>query len=224
MFAELNATSYKYSPVFYNKEFEDVFSKIIICYRMMIDKNTAVEDDENKIRDVILKNYLRDNVIRNQLKLTNFLFDREVPEDNDLGRTDIKIQTRNTFQDTKAYYIIECKRLDAQNQNGTTGLNAKYISNGICRFISEKYSSYNRTCGMIGFVVESMDIQNNIICINGIINNFQSNTRQNIQQRKLIDDFGYSYYSTHTVDDKEVIIYHLMLDFSNSIKVKNEIA
>ena len=149
MFTELSAASYNYSPIFYNREFEDVVSKIIICYRMMISSDIAVEDDENKIRDVILKNYLRNNVIRNQLKLTKYLFDREVPEDNDLGRTDIKIQTRNTFQDTKAYYIIECKRLDAQNQNGTTGLNAKYISNGICRFVSEKYSNYKKTCGMI---------------------------------------------------------------------------
>lgn len=224
MFTELSAASYKYSPIFYNREFEDVVSKIIICYRMMISSDIAVEDDENKIRDVILKNYLRNNVIRNQLKLTKYLFDREVPEDNDLGRTDIKIQTRNTFQDTKAYYIIECKRLDAQNQNGTTGLNAKYISNGICRFVSEKYSNYKKTCGMIGLVVESMDIQSNIACINDIINDFQSNTRQNIQQRKLVDNFDYSYYSTHTVGDKEVIIYHLMLDFSNNMQKKSEIA
>lgn len=73
---------------------------------------------------------------------------------------------------------------------------------------------------MIGFVVESMDIQSNIACINDIINDFQSNTRQNIQQRKLVDNFDYSYYSTHTVGDKEVIIYHLMLDFSNNMQKK----
>lgn len=226
MFSELSASGYKYSSIFYNEEFEDVFSKIIACYEMMINTNIEVESDENVIRDFLLKNYLKNNAIRNELKLTDFLFDREVPEDNDLGRTDIKIQTRNTFQDTKAYYIIECKRLDCQNQYGKTGLNGIYISEGICRFTSSKYSCYYKTNGMLGFVVQPMNIQDNIVCINNILNNsdFPSNTRQNIKHRKLVDNFDYSYYSTHTIGDDEIVIYHLMLDFSSNIKGKSEIA
>lgn len=222
MFSELSASGYKYSSIFYNEEFEDILSKIIICYKMMINKDVEVGSDENKIRDFLLKNYLKNNSIRNELKLTNYLFDREVPEDNDLGRTDIKIQTRNTFQDTKAYYIIECKRLDCQNQDGETGLNGKYISEGICRFTSSKYSCYNKTNGMLGFVVQPMNIQDNIVCINNILTNsdFPSNTQQNIQYRKLVDNFDYSYYSTHTIDHNEIVIYHLMLDFSNIIPQK----
>ncbi len=220
MFAQLDASGYKYSSTFYNAEFEGVLSKIIICYNMMIAKNVRLESDENKIRDVILKDYLNDNSVRQQVKLTDFLFNREVPEDNDLGRTDIKIETQNTFVDTKAYYIIECKRLDSQNQTGTTGLNGKYISDGICRFVSGKYSTYKNTNGMIGFVVQSMDINNNTNCINGLLSNqnFQANTKLNLQSRKIEDNFEYSYCSTHSTGEQEIVLYHLMLDFSNNIQ------
>jgi len=102
----------------------------------MLEDNVSLSNDENTIRDVLLINYLRDNSIRKKINLTNYLFDREVPEDRSVGRTDIKIQTQNTFEDTSAYYIIECKRLDGTNTTGTTGLNAKYIENGIYRFAS----------------------------------------------------------------------------------------
>ena len=220
MFSELNASGYKYCTTYYNAEFETILSKIIVCYNMMIENNIQVEEDENKIRDVILKYYLKDNTVRKQLDLTDFLFDREVPEDNDLGRTDIKVQTPDTFKDTRAYYIIECKRIDARNQTGTSGLNAKYISNGICRFVSEKYSTHNNTNGMIGFVVQPMDINTNISCINGLLadQNFQTNTKSNIKSHKIADNFEYSYFSTHSIGQQEVIIYHLMLDFSKNIQ------
>ena len=220
MFSQLNATSYKYSSTFYNAEFEGILSKIVICYYMMIANNIRLESDENKIRDVILKNYLNDNNVRKQVNLTDFLFNREVPEDNDLGRTDIKIETQNTFVDTKAYYIIECKRLDSQNQTGTTGLNGKYISDGICRFVSGKYSTYKNTNGMIGFIVQSMNILNNTNSINSLLTNqsFKTNIKQNLQPRKIKDDFEYCFCSKHGIGKQEIVIYHLMLDFSNNIK------
>lgn len=220
MFAQLNASSYKYCSTFYNAEFEGILSKIIFCYNMMIANDVRLESDENKIRDVILKDYLNDNNVRKQVNLMDFLFNREVPEDNNLGRTDIKIETQNTFIDTKAYYIIECKRLDSQNQTGTTGLNGKYISDGICRFVSGKYSTYKNTNGMIGFIVQPIDIHKNTICINGLLanQNFQTNTNFNLQPRKVKDDFEYCYCSTHSTGKQEIVIYHLMLDFSNNIQ------
>ncbi len=100
MFTELNASSYDYNGIFYNAEFEEILSKIITCYNLMLTDNVSLTNDENAIRDVLLINYLNDNPTRKKNKLTDYLFDREVPEDRSLGRTDIKIQTLNTFQDT----------------------------------------------------------------------------------------------------------------------------
>ncbi|MFW5871619.1 MAG: hypothetical protein ACOCUT_00785 [bacterium] len=220
MFSELNASDYGYNGIFYTAEFEEILSKIISCYNLMIADTVSLVNDENAIRDVLLINYLKDNPTRKQINLTDYLFDREVPEDRSLGRTDIKIQTLNTFQDTSAYYIIECKRLDAKKPNGTSGLNAKYIKNGICRFASTSYSAHYKTNGMIGFVVEPMDIFKNVSSINNLIATHfsESNTTQGLQYREIDPDFDFSYFSYHNVSKNKVVLYHLMFDFSNNIK------
>lgn len=216
----INASSYPFAKDDYRNEFEDILSKIITCYNLMITDNVSLTNDENAIRDVLLINYLKDNSIRKKIKLTDFLFDREVPEDKSLGRTDIKIQTLNTFQDTSAYYIIECKRLDATNLNGKTGLNAKYIENGIYRFASTTYSTHYKTNGMIGFVVESIDINTIRTSINNLLTtNFsEASTTQNLQYREIVTDFGFSYCSRHNLPEDSVVLYHLMFDFSKNIQ------
>ncbi|WP_026979115.1 hypothetical protein [Flavobacterium tegetincola] len=220
IFTELNASGYEYNGIFYNAEFEDVLSKIIICYNLMIANNVSLTNDENAIRDVLLINYLKDNSIRKKIKLTDYLFDREVPEDRSIGRTDLKIQTLNTFQDTSAYYIIECKRLNATNLNGSTGLNAKYIKDGMYRFASTTYSTHYKTNGMIGFVVEPIDIKANVTSINNLLaNNFsEANTTQDLQYREIVTDFSFSYCSCHNVSEDSVVLYHLMFNFSENIQ------
>ncbi|MEL7589516.1 MAG: hypothetical protein AAGU19_22570 [Prolixibacteraceae bacterium] len=185
-------------------------------------ENVTLPNDENKIRDIILYNYLKRESYKRMLGLSDYLFDRELTEN--AGRIDIRIMPINPFINDEAYYIIECKRLDTNNPIGTTGLNGEYISEGICRFTSSKYSCYYKTNGMVGFVVQPMNIQENITFLNAIISmsHFPSNTQQNIQQRKLVDDFDYFYWSTHNIGDDEIIIYHLMLDFSNNIEGKRK--
>ncbi|HEY4323253.1 MAG TPA: hypothetical protein VGN20_04685 [Mucilaginibacter sp.] len=220
MFSKLSASGYLNNSVFYNKEFEDILSKIIVCYKLMLADNVDLTNDENAIRDFFLIKYLKNNDIRKEIGLINYLFDREVPEDTSIGRTDIKIQTLNTFVDTAAYYTIECKRLDAINLAGTTGLNAKYIENGICRFTSKTYSTYYKTNGMMGFVTQSIDIHQNVVFINQLLKNSfsQANTNRELMQRNIVHDFDYAYSSTHDTVDGEILIYHLMFDFTGNIK------
>lgn len=215
MFSNLNASNYEYSNNFYTAEFEYILSKIICCYHLMLDDDISLTNNENEIRDVLLLNYLKNNKIRNKVGLINYLFDREVPEDHGVGRTDIKIQTIDTFSDTSAYYTIECKRLDATNLNGTTGLNAKYIENGIYRFTNKTYSSYYKINGMIGFIVQSLDITKNITSINKLlIQSFMDvNTTLNISYKSILPNFEHCYFSSH--DD--IVIYHLMFDFSKNV-------
>lgn len=220
MFTDLNASDYGHSSVFYNAEFEDILSKIIACYNLMLNDNVSLSNDENSIRDVFLINYLKNNSVRRKIELTDYLFDREVPEDRTIGRTDIKIQTLNTFQDTSAYYTLECKRLDAVNPIGGTGLNAKYIQNGIYRFASKTYSTHYKTNGMIGFVVQQMDIHKNVDCINILLKSSftEANTTQILSKRSIVSGFNFCYYSTHSLDNEEIIIYHLMLDLAKNIE------
>lgn len=220
MFTELNASGYGHREAFYNAEFEDILSKVIACYNLMLDDNVSLSNDENSIRDVLLINYLKNNAVRRKIELTDYLFDREVPEDRTIGRTDIKIQTLNTFQDTQAYYTLECKRLDAINPSGGTGLNAKYIQNGIYRFAGKTYSTHYKTNAMIGFVVQEMDIHKNVDCINTLLKSSftEANTIRGLSNRNIVAGFKFCYYSKHSLDNEEIIIYHLMLDFAKNIK------
>lgn len=221
MFGSLDASSFSGSVPFYDSEFEKILSKITVCYQLMKTDKAVLENDENKIRDYLLLSYLKNNKIRREVDLLQWHFEREVQEDHTVGRTDIKVISLNTFIDQEAYYIIECKRLDNTNTNGTTGLNAEYIKNGISRFTSKYYSSYHRVNGMIGFIVEPIDIHSNIESINCLLTNSFTSiiTSEELTKENFIDNFNYQYISLHTdKDNDELKIYHLMFDFQENIK------
>lgn len=187
----------------------------------MIKSGISLVNDENKIRDKILIDYLKNNDIRNSIGLTDWHFEREVQEDLTLGRTDIKIISPNTFQIQEAYYILECKRIDNKNIKGSSGLNGEYIKAGIKRFTSNFYSSYYRVNCMIGFVVEKQDIDSNIVEINNLLlNHFSKSivTHKELIKKSIHSDFKYSYKSKHSDSNHEKLnIYHLMFNFSNNI-------
>lgn len=220
MYNSLDATNFSGSIPFYNVNFEDILSKITICYHKMITDYSIIENNENAIRDILLLHYLKNDKIREEVGLIDlYNFEREVQEDESVGRTDIKITTRDTFKKQKAYYTIECKRLDNTNTTGTTGLNAEYVSNGIERFTSRYYSSFYRVNAMIGFIVEKMDIHQNTEHINTLLKaNNKISTTKRITKSTFIKNFKYHYYSEHIdKEDKKLRIYHLMFDFNKNM-------
>ena len=194
----LNADLLQTPPSMYSKtEFEKLLDSIYGCYEeMLLNKINVPNNDENEIRDRLLFDYLNNNLHRVKVKLLDFLFDPEVPVNS--GRSDIKIQTKNTFKDTDAYYIIECKRLD-----GYSTLNKEYQKNGIDRFLNVKYPSHYKINGMIGFIVKEIDIDVNMKKIGSFFNL--------IEKDKLYD-------SNH----KDLKLYHLMMNFSDNIKTNNK--
>lgn len=221
MFSSLDASNFSGSIPFYEKQFEEILSKVTICYKLMKTDKVALENDENKIRDSLLLNYLKNDQVRRGINLLHWHFEREVQEDYSIGRTDIKIISPNTFTKQEAYYIIECKRLNSTNASGTSGLNAEYIKNGIARFTSKYYASYHRVNGMIGFVVDDMEIHRNTKSINSLLtSSFKLvKTTKEITRDNFINDFEYHYYSIHVdKDNDELKIYHLMLDFHENIQ------
>lgn len=218
MSERLNASGYPYAEDDYRNEFETILSKIIVCYNLMLANNVMLRNDENSIRDYMLYNYFKKQWFKEEYKLIHYLFDPELPENT--GRIDIRIIPVNPLINDDAYYIIECKRLNAKNQAGKTGLNAEYISEGMCRFTSKKYSSYFRINGMIGFIVQPINISENVASINKLLKNTftEANTSEELKYQKLVPKFYFSYCSTHHVDGSDIVIYHLMLNFSNHIQ------
>ncbi|MFM9838008.1 MAG: hypothetical protein ACKVOQ_07070 [Cyclobacteriaceae bacterium] len=217
MFTELDSSRYEYNGAFFNAEFEELLSKVIACYNLMLADNVSLTNDENSIRDCMLYSYLKKSAIKKKLDLLNYLFDSELPENK--GRIDIRIMPINPFIEDAAYYVIECKRLDAKNPKGRTGLNAEYIREGISRFITKKYSAYYRSNGMIGFVTQKLDIHQNTQSINSLLKEEFKYiiTTQVLTSKNIFSGFDFSYYSTHNSTDEELTIYHLMLDYSKNI-------
>ena len=212
----MSASAFEYCVSYFNTTFEDILKGIIITYSCIIAAKTKIPlNNENAIRDIFLsKEYLKNINFRNSNPpMANYHFDKETAEDK--GRADIRILRVNDYIDDDAYYIIECKRLDGKNK-----LNKEYIFNGIKRFTNEKkYKFHEHTAGMIGFVVSNMDINENVICINNLLqNNFtEINTEKELTEKQITPDFKYSYYSNHKVKNSTKIIYHLMFNFSDNI-------
>lgn len=207
MSSKLDASNFEFLDFYQDNVFEFILTQIYICYNKMLNDYPSIENKENIIRNGLHKNYLENNLIREELNLTPYLFDTEVELYNDddsvKGRTDIKVYNAiERTKNTDAYYIIECKRID-----GSNGLNDKYISNGINRFIeNEKYPSFKKVNGMIGFVVNPIDIEKN------------TQIFSDLKFHQFINDFKYSYISNHTTTNlNNLTLYHLMLDYSSKI-------
>lgn len=227
MFENINATKFGYSSSFYIKEFEDILRGVIVCSQCINSSKVKLPNNENEIRDVMLLNYLKNESFKKaHFNLASYHFDYETIENS--GRADIRILPVNPYINDEAYYIIECKRLNNQNLTGISGLNSEYVKNGICRFVTDYYSCHFGINGMIGFVVDNLDIDNNITCLNSLLKldlnndrggNVKSMPIQEIKPIEISEEFKYSYTSTHqTVSQNEITLYHLMFDFSKNIK------
>lgn len=222
----LNATTFVYSQIRRDSYFESILISCVDAYNDIVGSPNKLENNENKIRDRFLK-LLQDLNFKQSHKLKNLKFDKETCENT--GRADIRVlPTKAEYINDEEYYIIECKRLDSKNLYGTSGLNAEYVKNGICRFVSGYYSTYYGCNAMFGFVVEHVDMENDIVNnINSMLNVTMTNDHdvdvnasviQQMCNQDFANSYPYSYLSTHThISGKELVLYHLMFDFSNNI-------
>lgn len=215
----MNASEYIYGSVYCYAEFEQLLAKITSCYKLMAVSGVQLANDENTIRDCLVLNYLKNDEVRKSIDIGPYNFEREVPEDTGNGRVDIKITSPNTFTQTAAYYTIECKRINSINTQGDSGLNCKYVMDGMTRYVDDKYASYYQTNAMIGFVVDKMDIDSNIGCINGHVSRLiGAKTTHDISPEAFISNFKFHYSSIHTKENGETLkLYHLMFDMTDNL-------
>ena len=223
----LNAASFVYSSTRRDTYFETVLTSCVEVYNEIINSSVMLNNDENEIRDEFLR-YLQDLGFKKNHELKNLKFDKETVENT--GRADIRVlPTKDEYVNDEEYYLIECKRLDNKNLCGIYGLNAEYVKNGICRFVSCYYSTYYCCNAMFGFVVESVsNIDNDIVNnINLLLNTTMTNDHKigvnakainPLQYTDFANRYSYSYISTHTqITGSKLVLYHLMFDFSNNI-------
>ncbi len=225
---ELDASGFEDSELFWRNEFFSILNGVITCYNRLVSSGIVFNKNikENDIRDRMLDGYLKKQAFKeSNYNLQFFHFDAEAKEDH--GKTDIRILPIKNYVNDNAYYIIECKLLKSINPKGISGLNAKYVKDGICRFTTNYYSSYYSLNGMIGFVIDNMNIDENVKNINFLLDkDFVNDKKRTVNARPLryiakvplTSDFEFSYSSSHQVDEQKTIdLFHLMFNFSNNI-------
>lgn len=207
--------------------FNDLINFIFISLDNMkqvyILQNEKIQNNEEKIRTHLVVNYLNNDEFRNSIGYNTLMlrFDIEVPEnynkedENYLGRIDIRVITPNFFKDSKDYYNIECKRID-----GSKTLNKLFVKEGICRFVLEnsKYLSYHNKNIMLAFVVENIDIEQNIKQINQIqIENKNIKMIQEMQRNDMNRKKYYLYESRYVNENQQLELSHMFYDLSDIV-------
>jgi hypothetical protein len=169
--------------------------------------NQDVPKHEDEITRILVDKYL--------IKLDSYTFKRE--KGNNLGIVDIYIV--EDFSNDKPDFIIECKVLNNTNLQGVNGRNAEYIKNGIYRFLNGHYSLDNNFYinAMVGFIIDDLDFIKNIDNLNLVSKNIIGEVVDITKEITLEEPNLYkSIY--RTIREKNFTIYHLMMDFSKSIK------
>lgn len=209
-----------------NNIYEDMINFIFVSLEKMrenlLAENKNIKNDEEKIRTHLLEHYLKNEQFKEKyFDDLYLLFDAEVAEGYDLtseeyiGRVDIKVYSINTIINPKDYYIIECKRID-----GSSTLNRKFITEGICRFIlnKPKYSSYNKKNIMLGFVVKNIDIEINTARINEIQSEIEDiHICEKLERLKKEKEEYYLYRNKYKCGDKKIELSHLFYNLSDVI-------
>jgi len=197
--------------------FELIMSKVYQCYLLMIDDFPSIPNNEIEIHNRLYKDYLNKTSILSRFGIKEYFFDFEVPQLDEnykiIGRTDIKVyHNKDRELNRDAVYTIELKRID-----GGMTLNREYIKEGIQRFTLGKYPSFFSIFGMLGFVVNQIDIDKNVTEINKLLGTdyYQPQTIKYLQPDFITNC---SYQSEHKdLSDKNLTAYHQFWNFSKIV-------
>ena len=194
-------------------EFIALLEGFVKIYDIIIASGVTLPNNEEAIRDEFLK-HIKDARIANNIGPFKYYSTDAEPKENRAGYLDLKITPRRPGADPMEYFSIECKRLDDKKQRGKSGLNAKYVKDGLDRYRKGKYSVYHNINGMFGFIVADINIHDNVQCINGFLA-----SKEHLKQTHDVNSFDFAYLSKHeSMGQKTFELYHLMFNFASRIK------
>lgn len=219
----MDTNSFSLTQEYFEGELEIVFKFVTDCHSLLLDQETTVPNDEEKIRNMLISRYLTDGKVKKQLGFRMGRFCAEAAEIDKIslsesGYIDLKVCLAEHFCDDEIYFIIECKRVDGSND-----LNREYVKEGINRFINEQYSIRTGVTGMIGFCVSQLNLSDLIDgrtkSINHHVDKWISNyTDKKLQPYIINQSNPIVYRSMHSsYSSKNFNIFHMFLDFSSLI-------
>jgi len=221
----LNASIFKFSKLYSSRQFEFILGKVGVCCNRMADRDEYLENNENVLRNVLHKDYLNNNIVREELNLIPFIFTIESPEINknyhESGRHDIRILNSSEYcSNTSLYYVIECKRLDGY-ASIKGSLNWKYIHEGLKRFVTrDDYPSIYGKSGMLGFIIKKLNISDLVGILNEILRTEHNNipTSQYLTKSENIPATDNAYLSIHQdINKRDILLYHILVDLSSKV-------
>lgn len=226
------ADNFLHDDFYYQSQIEQILGHVVSCHDLMLIDNESIAINENKIRNRLVKRYLKNQKVKNRIGIEGFRFSAEeaIIDDNDdeVGYTDIQVIMGDKFDNDDVFFVLECKLLDGKGELSKSNLNGKYIVNGVMRFttpippkIIPKYPTNLKVNGMIGFCVDRFNIhENSTKKINQHLNKWcQNETISSLKQENFIENFEYTYISNHrTTTSQEFKLYHLMLDMTSILE------
>ncbi len=222
-----------YNELVLDEQFVAILRGIARAHRAMLVDCSAIENNERRIRNYLYEHYLSNGLFKEKHGLFPFHFEpepAEIKDGEEVGYLDIKVITFDTFKEPKNYYTVECKKLDGkyklikpktETKYLSNSLATEYIENGVFRFVSQQYPTPLGVNGMIGFVVEAVDIEEGITDIASLMQERFTNCKTSRVLEKVLsdDDFEFTFLSTHQdVEENVFDLYHLMLDFSPIVR------
>jgi hypothetical protein len=210
--------------LFQEDDFRQISSYLVTCCENMkreyLEKDKRLQNDENKIRNILLKEFLAVDSIQALYQMNDYRFEPETQENYHgkgtyVGRADIKVILKSDFAKNDAYYLVECKRID-----GTKNLNQKYVMQGIHRFITKKYSSFYGMNFMLGFVVRKIDISVNTGKIESEQNNSSDSRMHGSFVCREVNSERGVYNCMYDLLDRQLELKHIFIDFSKIINSK----
>ena len=87
-------TKFNYTFEYNKRDLKYLMNSLYLCYLKIISEINSVSHRENDIRDIFISDqYLNNNKVKEELGVSEFLFDKETPTPK--GRADIRIIKRN---------------------------------------------------------------------------------------------------------------------------------
>ena len=152
--------------------------------------------------------------------------EREPAEDDpktgeELGRIDLKFLPAVSARE-EVYFAFECKRLNATMNGTRRTLATEYVTEGMMRFVTGRYSSSVRSGGMIGYVLDGKSNEAMASVSQNIANRrteLQMSASAGLQHSTLRPDNHSIRQTGHALSKQRTFqLHHIFLECCNSVK------
>lgn len=191
---------------------QDSFRVLYISFhKLFIEKQKNPYTKPLNVKNWYLEDLITNDLVRNTVgiqKQFDYRIQKQQEDYDTNSKIDIAILYSLTFGDNSNDLKIECKRFDNLNY---------YFGDGIIGYKTNKYSEKLPFAGMLVYNITGQ-LHQNVKLLNELIVKKGLNNEQ-LSQFYIIEDYRYSYRSTHSrKSNSNIDIYTMVLDYKDIIQ------